>query len=161
MRLPAILSAWAALTGAAFAFSDSATGFAVAPPAPFTTEPTQRRQFDVGAGVISPAGKPPIVGETKYICEAGFKSAPQNASLTRAQINTMIESKEWVNLARAALELAFSIEAQNHFTLRGYRGMEFHARPKLGPGHENVRMSVSMVETPKGRVTVICGTTRA
>ena len=124
-------------------------------------EPTTRRQFDVGVGIASGNGKPPVVGNTKYVCEAGFKTAPQNNALSRSEINNLIASKEWINLARATLELVFQISGQSHFTLRGYRGIEFLARPKAGPGAEDVRMTLSIIETAKGRVTIICGTTRA
>ncbi|MGL4812637.1 MAG: hypothetical protein ACRCXM_12750 [Beijerinckiaceae bacterium] len=165
-RLSAILGAWAALTGAAFvvsaapasAFSDSATGFAVAAPEPFLIEKTDRGQFDVGVGIRSATGKPSVAGETKYLCETGFKSAPQNASLTREAINAMVEQAQWVNNARRAIEFVFRVDAQNYFRLQGYQGIEFHVRPKSGHAADTVRMTMSMVETPKGRVTFLCST---
>ncbi len=39
-------------------FLDPATGFGIAPPAPFVAEPTSRRQFDVGVGIKSTTGSP-------------------------------------------------------------------------------------------------------
>ncbi len=142
-------------------FADPSTGFGIDPPAPFVAEPTSRRQFDVGVGVKSTTGQPAPAGTGAYVCEAGFKAAPQNNALTRAEINAQMDKPEWANLARAAIELAFNVTAQQRFTLQGFRGIEFRGSPKAGPGHENARMFMSMVETPKGRVTMVCITERA
>jgi hypothetical protein len=147
----------------ALAFStDPATGFGINPPAPFVAErTTNRRQFDVGVGVKSTTGAPATVGTTPYVCEAGFKAATQNNDLSRDEINAFMDKPEWVNVARATMELVFSITSQQRFTLEGYRGIEFRGRPKEGPGAENVRMFMSIVETAKGRTSMICVTDRA
>ena len=146
------------LTGPADArVSDTTSGFSIDPPAPFVAERTTNRpQFDVGVGIRSSNGVPPSAGTSSFVCEAGFKAAPQNASLTRAEINALVDKPEWVNLAKAAFELVFSITSQRRFTLQGYRGMEFQAVPKGGPGGANVRVLISLVETPKGRTTLFC-----
>ncbi len=154
-----LLQASAAL--AQNSFADPATGFGLAPPAPFAIEPTTRRQFDVGVGIKSASGQPAPAGTSPYVCEAGFKAAPQNASLTQAEINAQMEKPEWVRLIRATIELAFNVTAERRFTLQGFRGIEFQGSPKAGPGHENARMVMSMVETPKGRVTMVCVTERS
>ncbi len=141
-------------------FLDPATGFGIAPPAPFVAEPTSRRQFDVGVGIKSATGSPAPAGVAPYLCETGFKAAPQNNALTRSEINAQMDRPEWANLARATIELAFAVTAQQRFTLQGFRGLEFRGAPKAGPGHEEARMFMSMVETPKGRVTMVCVTER-
>lgn len=141
-------------------FADAATGFGITPPAPFVAEQTSRRQFDVGAGVKSTTGKPAPAGTGAYVCEAGFKAAAQNNDLTREQINAQMDKPEWRKLARSAIELAFNVTAEQRFTLQGFRGLEFRGSPKAGPGHEEARMFMSMVETPKGRVTMVCVTER-
>jgi hypothetical protein len=142
-------------------FGDPATGFGLSAPAPFSVEPVTRRQFDVGVGVRSSTGVPPSVGADPYICQAGFKAASQNAGLSRAELNAFAAKPEWRNLMRAAIELAFQVTAEGSFTLSGYRGIELQARPKAGPGAENVRALMSIVETAKGRTTMICLTDRA
>jgi hypothetical protein len=160
--LSALLMFAALLPGAAHAFStDPATGFGIRPPAPFVAEQTtNRRQFDVGIGVKSATGAPAPAGTGTYVCEAGFKAAAQNNAMSREEINAFMDKPEWVNIARATMELAFSISAQQRFTLEGYRGIEFRGRPKAGPGAENVRMFMSIVETAKGRTSMICVTDR-
>jgi hypothetical protein len=138
-------------------FTDPGSGFAVNPPAPFTTEQTSnRRQFDVGVGISSTTGRPRLAGSGRYVCEAGFKAAPQNASLSRAEINALVDKPEWVNIAKATFELIFRVTSQRRFTLEGYRGLEFEAIPKAGPGAEDVRVFISVVETAKGRTTLLC-----
>jgi len=45
-------------------------------------------------------------------------------------------------------------------TLQGYKGYEMTVSPRIGPEHENVRGMMVMVETPKGRMTQVCMTTK-
>ena len=163
-RLALVVLASVILAAPAFAqgsFADATTGFSIAPPAPFVAEQTTRRQFDVGAGVKSTTGKPAPAGTGAYVCEAGFKAAAQNNDLTREQINAQMDKPEWRKLARAAIELAFNVTAEQRFTLQGFRGLEFTGSPKAGPGHEEARMFMSLIETPKGRVTMVCVTERS
>lgn len=141
-------------------FADPATGFALTVVAPFTIEPTTRRQFDVGAGVKSGTGFPPLVGTGSYVCEAGFKAAAQNNDLTRQEINAFVQKPEWRQLMRSAIQLGFTVTGERTFTLSGYRGIEYRARPKAGPGAEDVRGLMSIIETAKGRTTVFCLTDR-
>jgi hypothetical protein len=143
-------------------FDDPGSGFAVNPPAPFVTEQTSnRRQFDVGVGINSKTGTPSVKGTGTHVCEAGFKAAPQNASLSIAEINKLTDTKERQQQVRGIIEFAFAISSQRTFTMQGVRGLEFQGQPKLGPDAENARMFMSMIETPKGRVTIVCVTSRA
>jgi hypothetical protein len=164
MKVIPALVLLALMTGAtaqAF-FADPATGFGIKPPAPFVAEQTtNRRQFDIGVGVKSTTGNPAPAGTGGYVCETGFKAAPQNNGLSRSEINALMDKPEWVNVARSTIELAFSISGQQRFTLEGYRGIEFRGQPKAGPGAENARMFMSFVETAKGRVTIVCLTDKA
>ncbi len=151
---------------AAASFRDPATGFGIAPPAPFVTEPTSHRTLDVAVGVRSTTNLPPAVGRTPdgsqpFICQAGFKAAAQNNDLTKAEINALMSKPEWRKVIRSTLELVFQIDGERAFTLQGYRGIELRTRPKSGPGAENVRALMSFVETAKGRTTQICLTDRA
>jgi len=158
-RLAAIVLIFGFTPGHASAqgsFADPATGFGMKVAAPFTVEPTTRRQFDVGVGVKSSTGSPPLVGTGQFVCEAGFKAAAQNNGLTREEINAFVQKPEWRKVARATLELVFTVTAERTFMLSGFRGVEYQVRPKMGPGAEDVRMLMSLVETPKGRTTVLC-----
>ncbi|MBL8590853.1 MAG: hypothetical protein JNK46_20145 [Methylobacteriaceae bacterium] len=162
MRTPvAFLLASLAAPAAAQGFRDEATGFAVNPPAPFVAQATTRRQFDVGAGISPTTGVPPIAGTGKYLCEAGFKAAPQNAGLTQAEINALSAGKEWRDIARAMFGVVFHVDAMRSARIGAIAGVEIEARPKFGPDYENARVFAAIHETPKGRVTMICSTTKA
>ena len=135
---------------------DSATGFAIVADDSFTVQrTTNRKQFDVGFGIRA-KGDPTTVDTTGgFACEAGFKSAPQNASLTREQINTMVDNPDWRNVVRANMNLIFDIVTEDTFSLQGYRGVELTLRPKAGAGG-GVQLFMSMIETAKGRMTMLC-----
>lgn len=152
----AILASFSSPLLAQGSFADPATGFGITLPAPFSIEPTSRRQFDVGVGVKSSTGLPPLVGTGQYVCEAGFTAASQNSDLTRAEINAFVQKPGWRKVARAVIELGFTVTSERTFMLSGFRGVEYQARPKFGPGAEEVRSLVSMIETSKGRTTILC-----
>ena len=139
----------------AWAFQDK-SGFGITPPTGFTAEQTSRKQFDVSVGVASATGKPSIAGNGRHQCEAGFKFSEKNNALTKAEINAFMRKPEWTNMARSTLETVFKIHTSTPFTLQGYRGAEFEMEPKSGPDAANTRMMMSIVETPKGRMTTIC-----
>ncbi|MGL4634601.1 MAG: hypothetical protein ACRCWF_01335 [Beijerinckiaceae bacterium] len=143
-------------------FQDPSTGFGVKPPAPFKAEQTtNRRQFDVGVGISSSTGKPAPKGTGTHVCEAGFKAAPQNADLSIADINKLTDTPQRQKQVRDTIEMIFLVTRTRTFTLQGVRGLEFEGRPRFGPDAENARMMMSMIETPKGRVTKVCVTSRA
>ncbi len=151
---------------AAASFRDPATGFGIAPPAPFVTEPTTHRTLDVAVGLRSTTNMPSSVGRSPdgnqpFICQAGFKAAAQNNDLSKAEINALMAKPEWRKVIRSTIELVFQIDGERAFTLQGYRGIELRVRPKSGPGAENVRALMSFVETAKGRTTLNCMTDHA
>jgi hypothetical protein len=169
MPIARLLVAYALLLGlfspATASFRDPATGFSIAPPAPFVTEPTTHRTFDVAVGLRSATNLPPAVGRSPdgsqpFICQAGFKAAAQNNDLSKADINALMAKPEWRKVIRSTLELAFQIDGERAFTMQGYRGIELRTRPKAGPGADDIRALMSFVETAKGRTTLICLTDR-
>jgi hypothetical protein len=162
MQLPCLLAALLLIPASAQAeFSDLSTGFAIRPPAPFTAEPTTRRQFDVGVGIKSGNGSLAPAGSSAFVCEAGFKAAAGNNTLSVQEINAFVDKPEWRKLIRSTFELIGTVRSERRFTLEGYRGIELQVTPKAGPDASNVRLFVSMVETAKGRTTLICNTVRS
>jgi hypothetical protein len=159
----AIIAALMIASGTTSAFyQDPTTGFALTPPKGWTVEQSSgRRQFDVGVTVNPDAGRPRKAGNGPGVCEAGFKAAANNAGLTQKEINDLVNKPEWVKLARTTIELVFQISGQQRFTLQGFRGIEFQGRPKAGPNAENARIFMSIVETPKGRVSMVCAIDKA
>jgi hypothetical protein len=160
-RLAMAAGLWMGCSQGAMAFSDPSTGFGVRPIAGYTVEATSaRRQFDVGVGLNPIAERPGKAGTGSYVCEVGFKAAAANAGLSKAEINALVGKVEWLNLMRASIELAFNVTAVRRFTLDGFRGVEFEATPKMGPGAADVRVFGSIVETARGRVTQMCVTVK-
>jgi hypothetical protein len=136
--------------------ADSAPGFAIVPGDDFSVHrTTNRRQFDIGYGIRAKGDTVTADASGGYLCEAGFKSAPQNASLTREQINTMVDNPDWRNVVRANMNLIFEIVTEDTFTLQGYRGVELTMRPKGGAGG-GLQVFMSMIETARGRTTMVC-----
>jgi hypothetical protein len=155
----------AASAPASASFRDPATGFGIAPPTPFVTEPTTHRTFDVAVVLRSTTNLPPTVpppdGSQPFICRAGYKAAAEIDDLTKAEINAFVGSPEWRTELRRNLETSFHIDNLGTFTLQGYRGTEVTARPKFGDSAGNVSVLLSYVETNKGRTTLTCFTDRA
>lgn len=161
MTKPAALAliALAATTLAARA-QDAGAGFAIKPPAPFVAERADNRNFDIGYGINPTTGQPPIAGTGKYLCQAGFKAAPQNAGLKQAEINAQTKTPERAKTIRDIFGMLFEIDALRVAAIGDVKGFEIEARPKMGPGAADARIFGAIHETPKGRVTLMCSTTK-
>lgn len=146
---------------AAFAFEDAATGFAARPPKGFVVAPSHNRTLDVAVTIDPLSGFPPKAGSSASLCKAGFKAAASNAGLSQTQIDAGLASPQWRDLARATVGLIFEVTAIRKLRLRDVLGAEMEARPRFGPDHEDARAYLTIHETPKGRVTLVCVTTKA
>jgi hypothetical protein len=158
IRPLALIAAFAVNGASAQGFSDGRTGFSINPPAPYYAEASRRRQFDVGASIQSRTGFPPIAGNSGAVCDAGFKATSANAGMSPAELQAVVESSEWRELVRRPISTVFLIQSESLFTSEGYRGIEFTLVPKAGPDAAGTRLALSMVETARGRVTIVCGT---
>jgi hypothetical protein len=134
---------------AAQSYADPVSGLAVDAPKPFAAQPGRpHRQFDVTIDVASPTDK--------RRCTVGFKGKPQNASLSKAEINAMMTKPEWQNVHKSLFERAGTVSDLVTFDHQGYTGVEMTVTPKAGPAGGSIRVFVSTVETPKGRTALIC-----
>ena len=80
---------------AAQPYTDPASGLSVDPPRPFAAQPGRpHRQFDVTIDVASTT-------DNRH-CTIGFKHKPQNARLSKADINAMMAKPEWQNVHKAS-----------------------------------------------------------
>lgn len=155
--LPLLSLAALACAAPAFAAEDAATGLAVTlPEADFVVEtipaqPPYTANFGVKAGANGPA---PFEGEA-YLCQVSFAPAPQNADLSQDEINEMITSPEWLEVAKQSMSQVFDFESDTGFKLADYRGHEFVAVPRQ-EGAEDVRLVLSMLETAQGRTALSC-----
>ncbi|WP_064710152.1 hypothetical protein [Rhizobium bangladeshense] len=117
--------------------------------------------FDVLFGIDPAFGQSPPVGTSNYLCGVTFRAASENAGATQAQINEMIAGEQWNVQARRSLSANIALETAIAFDIDGITGVEFTGIPKVGADHEKVRLMMSMLETPKGRTTITCATTKA
>lgn len=147
----------------AYGMEDQVTGLKIDLSSDFIVklDSTKNPTYDVLFGIDPASGQPPHVGTSKYLCGVTFRAAPQNAGFTQDQINEMIRGEEWNLQARKTLSTNLTLETANAFHIDGINGVEFTGIPKVGPDHENVRLMMSMLETPKGRTTVVCTATKA
>lgn len=160
MRAHVLFLALALAPLPALAFEDAATGFAFRAPPGFVEAPTTRARFDAGVAVDVTGGFPPIAGTSKHLCEAGFKAAAQNARLTQRQINARAADPKRLEQVKVILGVAFDVTAIRPDGAGEVLGAEIEAKPKIGPDHENIRVYLAIFETPKGRTTLICATTK-
>jgi len=135
--------------------TDSASGLSVTPPPGYTAEISPPRpRYVVDILVRRPQDRPNVG------CRVGFQSAPQNNSLTQAQINEQAAKPEWRSLIRATLELIYDVTSIESFEHNGIKGAVVIAlikpRDGLPPEAADVRNFLTMLETPKGRTNVVC-----
>jgi hypothetical protein len=148
----AVAAATASGPLAAQSYVDPATGLALDPPRPFAARAGQpRRQFDVTIDVASPSDK----GH----CTVGFKTDSQKASLSKADINALMAKPEWLNVYKSLFGQTGTVTDVMTFDHQGYTAIEMTITPKVGPAAGTV-MSLSIIETPKGRTSFICITDR-
>lgn len=151
--------ALAAVFYAAQAAAQTAEGFGLTPPKGMTADPVTHRQFDTGYGVKASDGSIPTAGTSSHPCLVGFKFNSANNGLSRAEINKTTGSAEWRTMVRGFIGMIFEIRGERAVSVQGYNGVELAVAPKGGPGAESVRGLMTMVETPKGRMTSVCMTT--
>jgi hypothetical protein len=143
------------------ASAQTGDAFTLAPLPGTTAEPVSSRQFDSGYGITFTDGSVPVAGTSTYPCQIGFKFNAANNGLTRTDINRTTSTPEWRTMVRGIIGVLFSVTAERPVTVQGYRGIELSVTPRSGPGSANVRGLMTMVETPKGRMTSVCMTSSA
>lgn len=163
LRLSAALAATLfAGAAAAQSYGDPASGLSVSPPAGFKAEAGGPHPlFEVTIDISSKTGMPKAVNSTGHLCTLGFKSAAQNAQLTREVINAQMAKPEWQQLYRDMFETIGTVSDLKLFEHQGFSGIELVVTPKAGANAQDVRMFTSTLETAKGRTALICATDKA
>lgn len=162
--LPLHIAAVSLVLAAVFcapAHAQTADDFTFNAPAGMSAEPVSNRQFDAGFGVTARDGSIPAAGTSSHPCLIGFKLNAANNGLSRAEINRTTSTPEWRAMVRGVIGMLFAITGERPVSVQGYRGVELAVTPKAGPGAAGVRGLMTMVETPKGRMTSVCMTTSA
>jgi hypothetical protein len=141
---------------------DEATGLSVQLPPGYTvTKSPPRPRQDVVFSIRSESGKPVAKNRDGTLCGLAFAKAPSNAALSQKQINAMSRKPEWRNVAKATLEMVFDVQRLDGITVNGIEGVAIYATPKAAHPDQDVLMHMSLLETPKGRTTLACVTSKA
>lgn len=143
--------------GPAVALSDAASGFGIEPGAPFTVEETASQADDRAFAIRSSTGQPPAAG-TGALCRVGMKFMPPGTPADQAVQNARLDDKGIRDEIRKPLKPRYVIESEDVFELKGARGVQFITIPRAGPNADSVRVVLSFVETPKGRISLVCAT---
>jgi hypothetical protein len=150
------LMAPAALVEAALAappLRDEASGLAVSPPAGYEA---RRAEGDARYAAVFAVQKG---NEEETGCKVAFQAAPQNAALSQEEINAFTQKKEWTDLIKATLALRYEVASVDPFEQAGVAGAAVVAdfKPVEGePRAAEVRSYLVLIDTPKGRTTVVC-----
>ncbi|AYD01652.1 hypothetical protein [Neorhizobium sp. NCHU2750] len=147
----------------AYALEDSKTGLKVELGSDFVVkrDATQDASYDVLFDVDPSSGKPRPVGTPRHLCGVSFRAAPENARFTQEQINQMTSSEAWNMVARRSISATIDLETEEPLHADGIVGVIFTGIPKSGSDRKNVRLIMSLVQTPRGGTTVTCASTKA
>jgi hypothetical protein len=133
---------------------DGVTGLSVTPPPGYVAEAL----VPGGGHTARFAVRRP--GETDVGCQVGFSPAPRNAVLSQTQINTMIDSDAWQDVAKAALAPVYDVTGAATADHAGIRNLillaDFKPRRELPPTAREMRTYFAIMETPRGRTSIVC-----
>lgn len=103
--------------------------------------------------------------DTDTGCQVAFTAAPQNGSLSQAEIDTLMDGDEWQDTAKAALAPFYDVRATRPFRAGPRHGLiivgDFKNRPELPPRAREIRTLFVIQETPRGRTSTVCAGERA
>lgn len=143
------------------AYKDPATGLTVTVPPGYKLTPASFDGAATSFGIDPESGSPPVAGTSKHVCQINFKATTGNAGLSQPTINRLMRTAEWRKTAVATVGNVFHVDATRYVTVQGVTGLQFDARPKFGPGHEDARLMGVLFDTAQGRTIGFCGTNRA
>ena len=93
-------------------------------------------------------------------CQVAYTPMNANAGFTQSQLNELIASPRWLDIARATVSLNYDLGPSERFAAGDKQGMamfgDLKARPGLPERAHEIRTLFIIIETPKGRGTTIC-----
>ncbi|PZQ15946.1 MAG: hypothetical protein DI565_09010 [Ancylobacter novellus] len=154
----AVLALAAGFAVAAEPARDEATGLAVAPPQGYTA---RKAVGDPRYAAVYAVQKE---GEDDTGCKIAFQPTPSGQGTgepapTQEEINEFTRKKEWIDLIRATLALRYEVATVEPFELQGLSGAQVVADFKPIEGQAkppDVRSYLVVLDTPKGRTTIVC-----
>jgi hypothetical protein len=156
MLRPASFLAFSLLAAPALAapLRDTASGLAVNPPPGYAAKAEEPGQRNTARFSIQ---RP---GEQDTGCQVAFTPAPQNAALTQEQINATISQPHWQEAARAMLGPVYDIMTSGTADYGPLRVLvmvgDIKPRRQLPPRAAQIRTYFTVMETPRGRTSMVC-----
>jgi protein TonB len=142
----------------ALALTDAKTGLAVEPPAPFKAEVAPPGIYDAAFGITSTTGQPPVAGRTPVLCKIGYRIAFRADPIDQAEMNRRYADEGWRKGLLGDYKASLTITAQEVIEEAGVAGVELTATPRGGPNASEMRVHITILETPKGRMVQTCAT---
>ncbi|MBC9175420.1 hypothetical protein [Pseudoroseomonas ludipueritiae] len=133
---------------------DNATGLAVDPPPGYTVKAEAPDRQHASSFSVKRAG------ETATGCQIGFTRVAGNARRSQPEINAMIGSAAGQEAGRATLASVYDVTESATVQLGDVSALLFLAsfkrHPKLPPEALNIRTLFAILETPRGRTSIVC-----
>lgn len=151
--IAAALGLIASAAVAAEPLRDDPSGLVVLPPEGYQATKTEADPRYAAVFAVQKAG------ESDTGCKVAFQAAPQNGTLSQEEINAFAQKKEWIDLIKATLALRYDVASVDPFEQGGVAGAAVVAdfKPVEGePRASEVRSYLVLLDTPKGRTTVVC-----
>lgn len=151
-----VLACCAAVAALADPVRDEATGLTLQPPAGYEV---RKAEGDPRYSAVYAVQKG---GEVDTGCKIAFQASPPPAggeqTLSQDDINAFTQKKEWIELIRATLALRYDVATVEPFQQQGLHGAAVVAdfKPIEGEPVADVRSYLVVVDTPKGRTTIVC-----
>jgi hypothetical protein len=93
-------------------------------------------------------------------CKVGYHAAPQNASFSQAELNDLASKPERKQVIEGTLGALYELDALDlveHAGVKGYAASgTFKARPGMPERAQQIATVFYIMETPKGRTTIVC-----
>lgn len=130
------------------AVSDDASGLVAVPPDGYSaTRMAPDRTFAARFRLKKP-------DDRDTGCQVAFEPLPQNAGYTQDQVNSVITSRAWLDLARASLLALYQVIDIAPFARADVRGVtivaDIRPRPDIPSRSQEVRTLFFILETPQG-----------
>lgn len=138
---------------------DAATGLAVDPPAGYAVQAEAPDQQHAARLSVKRAT------DTDGGCQLAFTATSANARFTQPQINAITGGNAWQDTAKAAIAPVYDVLDTRPADFGAVRGLEIQAdfkpRRELPPRAQQLRSYFAIMETPRGRTTLVCVSDRA
>jgi hypothetical protein len=139
---------------AAEPWSDAESGLRIKPPPGYAVQAMSlAAPFTVRVAVREP-------GDRDTGCQVAFEPLPQNARLSQADINRIASEPDWRERARWSIATFSDVSEEQPYLQSGIVGVSLIAEMKptfAAPERAKaLRNYMAILETPKGRTTVVC-----